>query len=108
IAVDMGRNKPKEIREDLELVNLKSNGELLTPDSEKFLGRISRKELSVNFKFHNLRHTHASWLAEHNVPAIVAKKRLGHSKEETTLKYYQHITQGMRSDLLEKLNGTAV
>lgn len=108
IAVDMGRNKPKEIREDLELVNLKSNGELLTPDSEKFLGRISRKELSVNFKFHNLRHTHASWLAEHNVPAIVAKKRLGHSKEETTLKYYQHITQGMRADLLEKLNGTAV
>lgn len=104
IAVDMGRDKPKVIREDLELINVKSNGELLTPDSEKFLGRISRKELSVPFKYHNLRHTHASWLAEHNVPAIVTKKRLGHSKEETTLRYYQHITQGMRDDLLAKLN----
>lgn len=104
IAIDMGRSKPKEIRDDLELINIKSNGELLTPDSEKFLGRISRKELGVPFKFHNLRHTHASWLAEHGVPAIVTKKRLGHSKEETTLRYYTHITQGMRDDLLEKLN----
>lgn len=104
VAVDMGRDKPKVIRDDLELINIKSNGELLTPDSEKFLGRISRKELSVPFKYHNLRHTHASWLAEHNVPAIVTKKRLGHSKEETTLRYYQHITQGMRDDLLSKLN----
>lgn len=104
VAVDMGRDKPKVIRDDLELINVKSNGELLTPDSEKFLGRISRKELSVPFKYHNLRHTHASWLAEHNVPAIVTKKRLGHSKEETTLRYYQHITQGMRDDLLAKLN----
>lgn len=104
VAVDMGRDKPKVIRDDLDLINIKSNGELLTPDSEKFLGRISRKELSVPFKYHNLRHTHASWLAEHNVPAIVTKKRLGHSKEETTLRYYQHITQGMRDDLLSKLN----
>ena len=104
IAVDMGRNKPKEIREDLELINIKSNGEMLTPDSEKLLGRISRNELTTNFKFHNLRHTHASWLAEHNVPAVVAKKRLGHSKEETTLKYYHHITQSMRENLLETLN----
>lgn len=104
IAVDMGRNKPKEIREDLELINVKSNGELLTPDSEKFLGRISRKELGVPFKFHNLRHTHASWLAENEVPTIVTKKRLGHSKEETTLRYYTHITSGMRENLMEKLN----
>ena len=92
VAVDMGRNKPKEIREDLELINIKSNGEMLTPDSEKFLGRISRQELPINFKYHNLRHTHASWLAEHNVPEKKKKKRLGHSKEETTLRYYTHIT----------------
>lgn len=105
VAVDMGRNKPKEIREDLELINIKSNGEMLTPDSEKFLGRISRQELPIPFKYHNLRHTHASWLAEHEVPSIVTKKRLGHSKEETTLRYYTHITQGMRDNLMALLNG---
>lgn len=77
---------------------------LLTPDSQKVLGRIARDELSCNFKFHNLRHSHASWLAEHNVPIVVTKARLGHSKEETTLKYYTHLTQGMRENLLNTLN----
>ena len=104
VAIDMGRNKKKVIEENPDLINLKGNGELLSPDSEKVLGRIGRNELGIQFKFHNLRHTHASWLAEHNVPAIVAKKRLGHSKEETTMRYYQHITDGMRNDLLDKLN----
>lgn len=104
VAIDMGRHRDKIVREDLELVNIKSNGEMLTPDSEKFLGRISRKELPVAFKYHNLRHTHASWLAEHNVPAIVTQKRLGHSKEETTLRYYSHITQGMKDNLISLLN----
>lgn len=104
VAIDMGRHRDKIVREDLELINVKSNGEMLTPDSEKFLGRISRKELPVPFKYHNLRHTHASWLAEHNVPAIVTQKRLGHSKEETTLRYYSHITQGMKENLISLLN----
>ena len=68
--------------------------------------QIAKKDCNISFKYHNLRHTHASWLAEHGVPAIVTKKRLGHSKEETTLRYYNHVTQGMRNDLLDKLNNS--
>lgn len=105
IAIDNGRHKPKTIEENPDLINLKENGDYLSTDSAKVLYRIARDDCQIHFKYHNLRHTHASWLAEHGVPAIVTKKRLGHSKEETTLRYYSHITQGMRNDLLDKLNG---
>jgi integrase len=104
VAIDKGRNKPKEIAYNLSFINIKPDGGLLTPDSEKVLGRIARNELNCNFKFHNLRHTHASWLAEKGVPVIVVKARLGHSKIETTLKYYNHLTDGMRKNLLDTLN----
>ena len=107
VAIDNGRNKPKTIEENPDLINLKDNGDYLSTDSAKILFRMARDKTGIHFKYHNLRHTHASWLAEHGVPAIVTKKRLGHSKEETTLRYYSHITQGMRNDLLDKLNGVA-
>lgn len=106
VAIDNGRNKAKTIEVNPDLINLKENGEFLSTDSAKVLFRIARDDCGIHFKYHNLRHTHASWLAEHGVPAIVTKKRLGHAKEETTLRYYSHITQGMRNDLLDKLNGT--
>ena len=104
VAIDRGRNKSMELLTDLEFINIKPNGELLTPDSSKILPRIAEKELGCNFRYHNLRHSHASWLAEHNVPMIVTKTRLGHSKEETTNRYYVHLTNGMRENLLSTLN----
>ena len=105
VAIDNGRNKAKTIEENPDLINLKENGDFLSTDSSKVLFRIARDSCGIHFKYHNLRHTHASWLAEHNIPAVVVKKRLGHTKEKTALRYYQHITQGMRDDLLGKLNG---
>ncbi|MCT4507349.1 MAG: site-specific integrase [Tepidibacter sp.] len=107
VAIDKGRNKSKEIIENLDFINVKGNGDLLTTDSAKILGRIARDELGINFKYHNLRHTHASRLAEKNIPIVVVKKRLGHAKEETTLKYYTHITPVMRENLLNSLNELA-
>lgn len=107
VGIDQGRNKPKKMVKNLDFINIKPNGEYLTTDSAKILGRISRTELGVNFKFHNLRHTHASRLAEKNVPMMVVKERLGHSKEETTMKYYTHVTKGMRENLLNTLNELA-
>jgi integrase len=92
------------IADDLDFIKIKPNDKLLTSDSEKILGRIGRKELDINFKYHNLRHIHASKLAEMNVPTVVVKARLGHSKIETILKYYTHITEGMRSNLVNMLN----
>ena len=42
-------------------------------------------------RFHDLRHTAASLLLNHNVPVIVVSKMLGHSKPSITLDVYGHL-----------------
>lgn len=104
VAINRGRNKKVEVVKNLDLINIKPNGELLTTDSAKMLSKIARQELGIDFKPHNLRHTHASMLAEMNVPAVAVKERLGHSKIDTTMGYYTHVTEGMRDQLSEAIN----
>ena len=45
------------------------------------------------FTFHSLRHTHATILAENDVPPKYVQERLGHKDIYTTLKFYQHLTK---------------
>lgn len=71
-----------------DFINRQKNGQLLTPDSMKSWAVKIEKELGIHFKYHNLRHTHASILAACNTPIPKLKHRLGHSKIETTTKYY--------------------
>ena len=66
----------------------KTDGQLLTTDSMKLWSRKITKELGIHFKYHNLRYTHASFLAACNTPIPKLKHRLGHTKIETTTKYY--------------------
>ena len=75
-----------------DLINVKENGEMLTHNSIKFLARIIRDDLHIPFKFHNLRHTYATILAESGISPRYVQEMLGHSKLEFTLKYYTHIT----------------
>lgn len=42
-------------------------------------------------RFHDLRHTAASIILNHNVPVIVVSKRLGHAKVSITLNVYAHL-----------------
>ncbi len=104
VAQDNGRNKAKTLIENPDFINVRPNGEFLNTESVKVLSRIAKSELNIKFKFHNLRHTHASVLAELNIPAVVVKSRLGHAKIETTLKYYTHITESMTENLINKLD----
>ena len=71
---------------------------MLTHNSIKFLARIIRDDLHITFKFHNLRHTYATILAENGISPRYVQEMLGHSKLEFTLKYYTHIT-GHMSDM---------
>ena len=78
-----------------DFVNVKTNGEMLTTNSIKFLSRTIRDELGIQFKFHNLRQTYATILAESGISPRYVQEMLGHSKLEFTLKYYTHVTEKM-------------
>ncbi len=56
----------------------------------------------VNFHFHDLRHTCASWLVQRGVPLKTVQEILGHKSFQTTLRY-AHLAPELRIDAVEKL-----
>lgn len=63
-----------------------------------------KSNISKNVTTHYLRHTHISILAELNIPIKAVMDRVGHEDSKTTLKIYTHVTNKMRSSLIDKLN----
>lgn len=93
----------------LPFINRKENGELLTPDSGKIVGRIARADLDFNFKWHDLRHTYATIAAnELHVNPNFLQRQLGHTKIETTLKYYTQVSDAVVEESREKIQGITV
>ena len=88
------RNKEFLI-EITDFVNVKLNGDMLSTNSIKFMSRVVKRDLGINFKYHNLRHTYATILAESGVSPRYVQEMLGHSKLEFTLRYYTHVTEKM-------------
>lgn len=92
---------------DYDFVCLKENGELLTTDTLKYLSRVVNYELGIKFKFHSLRHTHATMLLEAGAEPKDIQQRLGHSKLSTTMDTYSHVTKKMTErtvNLIEDIN----
>lgn len=56
-------------------------------------------------KFHSLRHSLATHLANKGVPPHVVKKIMRHASIETTMRYYTHLLRGAEDDAISKLNG---
>jgi len=57
-------------------------------------------------RFHDLRHTAASLMLNHGVPAIIVSRRLGHSRVSITLDTYGHLMPELQSeaaDLMDEL-----
>lgn len=90
----------------LDFVNRRPNGTLLTANSMKSWSIKIKQQLGIDFKYHYLRHTHATELASTNIPLLVLMKRLGHSKIEITQKYYlgkSETADKLMREALEKL-----
>jgi integrase len=56
---------------------------------------------SQGFKFHSLRHLHASSLIESGISPKTVQERLGHSNIQTTLQTYTHPTEKMQREAVE-------
>lgn len=93
----------------LPFINRKDNGELLTPDSGKIVGRISREDFDYKFRWHDLRHTYATIAAnELHVNPNFLKRQMGHVKIETTLKYYTQVSDAVEAESRQLIQGITV
>lgn len=57
-----------------------------------------------DIRFHDLRHTAATLMLNHGVPAIIVSRRLGHSRVSVTLDIYGHLIPEMQDEAAEMID----
>ena len=78
------------------------NGKPLKPNTiGQHWTRLLRRLNYPHIRFHDLRHTHASWMLKKGVSPKVIQERLGHSTISTTLDIYSHVTPGMQQQAVK-------
>jgi integrase len=77
----------------LQLVNSLTNGKIQTVNSMKYHSRKIKETLRIDFKYHYLRHTYGTRLAEQNLPAHLLCNQMGHASSHVTEKYYIAISK---------------
>lgn len=78
-------------------------------DPSRFTSVIFKRLLAMagidtSVRFHDLRHTHATWLLEDGFHPKVVSERLGHSSIRITLDTYSHVIKGIQKEAMRKLN----
>lgn len=88
----------------LELVNSLPDGKIQTVNSMKYHSRTIKATLGIDFKFHHLRHTYGTLMAEMNTPTHLLCNQMGHGNIHTTQKYYIAISKTGIETLQNNLN----
>lgn len=57
-----------------------------------------------DIRFHDLRHTHATWMLEEGINSKIVADRLGHSSTTVTLDVYSHVTPATQREASERVN----
>lgn len=104
---------PSMLLEELEsfskVRNIKSDYVFISPDGEKLIYFRDKFTDAVDaagiddFRFHDLRHTAASYLAMNGASLLELAEILGH-KTLAMVKRYSHLTKKHTADLLERMN----
>lgn len=88
----------------LLLVNSLPNGKIQTVNSMKYHSRTIKNELKINFKYHYLRHTYGTRLAEMNTPTHILCNQMGHASGKVTERYYLAVSQSGIDILVNNLD----
>ena len=88
----------------LELVNTLPNGKIQTVNSMKYHSRTIKSVLGIDFKFHHLRHTYGTRLAEMNTPTHILCNQMGHASGKVTERYYLAVSKSGIEILANNLN----
>lgn len=71
-----------------DLVNCLPDGTIQTVNSFKYPSREIKSKLGINFKYHHLRHTYGTLMAEMNTPTHLLCNQMGHGHIHITQRYY--------------------
>lgn len=88
----------------LNLVNSLPEGKMQTVNSMKYHSQMIKKTLKIEFKYHYLRHTFGTLLADLNTPAHLLCKQMGHGNIQVTQKYYIAFSENGFDVLQHNLN----
>lgn len=86
------------------LVNCLSDGKIQTVNSFKYPTREIRSKLGIDFKYHFLRHTYGTMMAELNTPTHLLCNQMGHGNIHVTQRYYLAVSDDSISILRSKIN----
>lgn len=87
-----------------ELVNCLPNGKIQTNNSFKYPAREIKSRLNIQFKYHYLRHTYGTLMAEMNTPAHLLCNQMGHGNINVTQRYYLAVSKTGIDILKRNLN----
>lgn len=87
-----------------ELVNCLSNGKIQTVNSMKYPTREIKSKFQIDFKYHYLRHTYGTLMAEKNTPTHLLCNQMGHGNVQVTQRYYIAISKSGIEILQGNLN----
>lgn len=91
--------------EDHGLVFPAPDGRPWAPDRfSSTFSALTRRSGFEGFRFHDLRHSHATQLLKQSIHPKVVSERLGHATIAITLDTYSHVLPGLQKDAAEKID----
>lgn len=87
-----------------ELVNCLPDGKVQTINSMKYHTREIKNNLHISFKFHILRHTYGTRMAEMNTPEHLLCYQMGHGNSNVTHRYYLALSPTGVNTIQENIN----